>query len=418
MLFRFMFPACLVCSFFVTASSAQEPVPWAANDGLVAKLSAKNDFNYDESKVAKFELPDPLRMNDGTPVTSAKQWLDERRPELMEFFRSQVYGRRPSVSHRTTFEMVLEKNDALDGAATAREMKATIAIDDRRFSFQFTVFVPNHSTKKVPAIVLINNREATSIVKVSGEGDPMWPVKRMIERGYATASFFTSDVDPDDKDGYMKGIRSFFAEGGKRAPDAWGSLSAWGFGASVVLDYLNELDSVEASKVAVVGHSRGGKAAMWAASEDPRFAVAYSNNSGCGGAALSRRAFGETVARITTAFPHWFCENFAGYSGREGALPIDQHELVACVAPRAVYVTSADEDLWADPRGEYLSLVSAASVYKLLGENSINDNTMPPINSPRRVGKTGYHIRTGGHGLFDQDWDAFFEFFEAQISSS
>jgi acetyl esterase/lipase len=173
---------------------------------------------------------------------------------------------------------------------------------------------------------------------------------------------------------------------------------------------LASLDQVDGDRIAVVGHSRGGKAALWAACEDTRFAVAYSNNSGCGGAALTRREYGETVTRITTNFPHWFCRAFARYAGRESELPIDQHELVALIAPRGVYVASADEDLWADPRGEYESLHAAAPVFQLLGKESITQRAMPVLNQPRIIGRTGYHIRTGGHGLGKRDWNWFLNF--------
>jgi len=182
-----------------------------------------------------------------------------------------------------------------------------------------------------------------------------------------------------------------------------------------VLDYLESLPSINAQQVAIVGHSRGGKASLWAACEDSRFAVAYSNNSGCGGAALSRRAYGETVGRITTSFPHWFCQPFWEYAKRESELPVDQHEVMALIAPRAIYVASADEDLWADPAGEYTSLVEAAPVFQLLGVQAITDKSMPALNQPRVVGKTGYHIRSGGHGLGEVDWNWFLDFTDRLI---
>ena len=235
-------------------------------------------------------------------------------------------------------------------------------------------------------------------------------MKTLIERGYATVSFHTSDVDPDKKDGYAEGIRSFFADGAPPQDNAWRSLSAWGWAASRILDHLDSLETVDASKVAVVGHSRGGKTSLWAACEDSRFAIAYSNNSGCGGAALLRRAYGETVGRITTSFPHWFCKPFSEYADRENAIPIDQHEVIALIAPRGVYVASSNEDLWADPKGEYASIVAAASVFQLLGKKSITESEMPALNQPRVVGQTGYHIRSGGHGLGDPDWNWFLDF--------
>jgi hypothetical protein len=289
-------------------------------------------------------------------------------------------------------------------------MKAIVHIGDRSFSFPFVVFVPNKAPQPVPAVIHINNRYFVPLEKATKEDDPFWPVQKLIERGYATASFHTSDVDPDKKDGYKNGIRSFFADGEPPQETDWRSLSAWGWAASRILDFLGTLDEVDLERVAVSGHSRGGKTSLWAACEDSRFAISYSNNSGCGGAALSRREYGETVKRITSSFPHWFCPPFASYSDRVNELPVDQHEVVALIAPRGVYVASADEDLWADPHGEYASLVAAAPVFETLGVSGISEPEMPSIDQPRIKGKTGYHVRTGGHNLGEQDWEWFLDF--------
>ncbi len=388
--------------------------PWKANPEIVKKLAARrSEFNYDESKVPQFELPDPLKFADGTPVT-ADLW-PRRRAELLELFRSNVYGRRPKVAYEVDYEILRQEDNWFDGRAIGRDVRATIRIDDRQFQFDFTVLIPRPApetqgrVKPVPAIVHINNRYPVPLSKTTEE-DPFWPARSIIEAGFATATFHTSDIDPDKKNAYADGVRAFFEDGTTPGPDAWRSLSAWGWGASKVLDYLETCPEVDASASAVSGHSRGGKTALWAAVEDTRFQIAYSNNSGCGGAALSRRRFGETVKRITTSFPYWFCENFSQYSAREDSLPIDQHEVFALLAPRAAYVASADEDLWADPKGEYLAMVAAAPVYKLLGQEAVVEQNMPPLNSQRMQGRTGYHIRPGGHGLGQQDWDWFLAF--------
>ena len=396
--------------------AAQEP--WTPSEQILAKFSKrKGPFNYDESKVPEYSLPNPLIKQDGVRVANERDWV-LRRAELMELFRDQVYGRRPDTKYSVEFEQLAEIGDALDGLATGRSMKAKVLVGERSYEFPFVLFLPNHEDGKVPAIVHINNRKFIPLERAAVENDPFWPAKTIVERGYATASFHTSDVDPDNKDGYAQGIRSFFANGKPPADDAWRSLSAWGWAASRILDHLESLDKVNTQEVAVVGHSRGGKTSLWAACEDLRFAIAYSNNSGCGGAALSRRAYGETVGRITSVFPHWFCKNFSAYADRENELPIDQHEVIALIAPRSVYVTSADADLWADPRGEYQSLVAAAPVFQLLSAESISNENMPSLNQPRIVGKTGYHIREGGHGLGEQDWAFFLDFADQQLHHS
>lgn len=394
----------------------QEPPPWSADPNVVEEQTEQRpEFNYHESKVPQYELPDPLRMSDGVEVTSAEMWDARRRPELLELFRDQVYGRRPVTNYSVSFQQESEVLDAFDGSATARSMVATVMIGARSFDFPFVVFIPNEAPAKVPAVVHINNRYFVGLETVLESHDPFWPVRTLIERGYATASFHTSDVDPDDADGYTEGIRSFFADGGPPEDNAWRALSAWGWGASRVLDYLETLEVIDANRVAVSGHSRGGKASLWAASEDTRFAVVYGNNSGCGGAALSRRRYGETVARINEAFPHWFCERFWKYGGREDELPVDQHELITLIAPRAVYVASADLDLWADPKGEYASLLAAGPVFTLHGIQTITNPEMPALGQPRHVGRTGYHIRTGGHGLGDESWGYFLDFADSHL---
>ncbi|MCC7175398.1 MAG: hypothetical protein IT159_09400 [Bryobacterales bacterium] len=402
---------CGAAAGLCVASFAQDARPWSANPKTVEEQSrSRPGINFDETKVPRYRLPDALKMGDGAPVTSAALWETKRRAELLELFRREVYGRRPEARYTLAFRQTAAVAGAFDGAATGRSITATVTAGGRSFEFPFVVFVPNRVQGKVPAVVHINNRYFTPLERALEKSDPFWPVRTLVKRGYATASFYTSNVDPDEAGGYQRGIRSFLADGKPPAGDAWRALSAWGWAASRLLDYLETLDAVDAARVAVGGHSRGGKASLWAAAEDRRFAVAYSNDSGCGGAALSRRAFGETVEQITKRFPHWFSPALARYSGREDELPIDQHELIGLIAPRGVYVASAGEDLWADPKGEYASLVAAAPVFALLGKQSIREEQMPAINQPRVVGQTGYHIRTGGHGWTDQDWDWFLDF--------
>jgi hypothetical protein len=406
----------LVAAGLGAAAVAQGPAPWSANPKLSGELSIKRPgINYDESKVPAYTLPDALMTSRGARVTSPATWERERRSELLELFRGQIYGRRPETKYTLVFRQVSEVKDAFDGAATGRDMVAAITIGQREFEFPFVVFVPNKVKGKAPAVVHINNRYALPVKSVLEKHDPFWPVRTLIQRGYATASFHTSHVDPDRKDGYAAGVRAFFADGQPPAADAWGALSSWGWGASRLLDYLATLPTVDAGRVAVSGHSRGGKASLWAASEDTRFAAAYSNDSGCMGAALSRRQYGETVEVIAKAFPHWFCSNINKYAGKENDLPIDQHELIALVAPRPVYAASAGEDLWADPKGEYASLVAARPVFQLFGKQSITGTAMPALGQPRRVGSTGYHIRTGGHGLEDRDWAFFLDFADGHL---
>lgn len=407
----------LISHWAALACSGQQPTEgWTADPDLVEKTSkSRPEFNYRESKVPEFVLPDPLAIDatsDTPSVTTPQQWEQIRRPELMELFRREVYGVRPSTAYDVTYEVVGRVENAFDGAAKGRQIRTTIHVGDRSHSFDFVLFTPQ-SAKPAPVIVHINNRYFIELNDAATKHDPFWPVETIVRRGYATASFHTKHVDPDRADGYAEGIRALLDDPNSDPSTRWRSLSAWGWAASRVLDFAAKQPGIDADRAAVVGHSRGGKTALWAAAEDVRFDIAYSNDSGCGGAALSRRKFGETVARITSSFPHWFTDRFAAYAGREHQLPIDQHELIALIAPRSVYVASADEDLWADPRGEYLSVVEAAPVFRLYELNSIEQSTMPSLDQPRHIGATGYHIRRGKHNLTDQDWRYFLDFVDA-----
>lgn len=397
--------------------------------------------HMDESKVPKYTLPDPLKFADGTPVATAEDWTLRRRPELLEAFASMVYGQSPPAPEDVKFEVISQKDDAINGKAIRKEIAVTLVSEPKPVVMTMLLYIPK-STPKAPVFWGLNFRGNHSITaekdiqlnpnwvtsnspgvvdnksteESRGTRTNRWPVEMILDRGFALATAYYGDIDPDFDDQFQNGVHPGFYRDGQTKPadHEWGTIAAWAWGLSRGLDVLEKEPLVDATKVAVIGHSRLGKTALWAGAADPRFAIVISNNSGCGGAALSRRAFGETVARINYSFPHWFCTNFKRYDNHEAALPVDQHELVALIAPRPVYVASATEDLWADPKGEFLSARFADPVYRLLGTDGFGGNA-PPEESPApdqplNSGTIGYHLRTGKHDINDYDWTQYLDF--------
>lgn len=387
---------------------------WQADPKLLEELAARKvAWIFRENEVPPYTVPDPLVRAGGARVRTAAEWEETGRPETLELFRKWVYGRSPGRPEKVEFQVLATDPQALEGKATRKQVKITSRSGERFFSFEASLLTPNGVSGKAPAFLLINNRPVGSADPTRMQKDGFWPAEEIISRGYATAVFRTQDVDPDQKDeaARARGVRGVWpAGGGKPGEDAWATIAAWAWGASRVLDYLATEPAIDAARVAVVGHSRGGKTALWAAAEDPRFAVAVSNDSGCGGAALSRRIFGETVEIINRGFPYWFCENFKQFNNREAALPVEQNQLLALIAPRGLYVASADADFWADQRGEFLSLAHASPVYSLYGHPALRPEEMPALEVPLVRGPRGYHIRRGIHNLTPYDWGRYMDF--------
>jgi hypothetical protein len=367
-----------------------------------------------------FRLPDVLLATNGTRVTTAAMWNGLRRPEILELFRSHVYGRTPVRRPESLHFETLESTDGvMDGAATRKRVGISYRGPGGDGGINLLLFVPRQS-RPAPCFLLICNRSVTNIDASRAFRSPFWPAEQIVSRGYAAAAFLNSDVDPDQHDGFTNGVHGIFDPPGKpRAGDAWGTIAAWAWGASRVLDYLETDPLIDSRRVAVIGHSRGGKTALWAGAEDERFAFVISNDSGNTGAMPARRRQpkAETVAIINRQFPHWFCENYRRYNDHEDQLPVDQHMLAALIAPRLLAIGSASQDLWADPEGEYLTAVHASPVYELLGVPGLKADRWPPPDSPRQDGRISYHVRSGRHNLTLQDWNYYMDFADRQMKA-
>jgi hypothetical protein len=398
--------------------------------------------NLDEQKVPLYQLPDVLLCTDGTRVDSAELWRQKRRPELLQLFASEVYGKtllgRPP---QMRFVVREEIPDASGGRATRLRVAILFDGTDQGPQMELLVYLPNHVPGPVPMFLGLNfdgNYTTTQepdlplpthwsiglppqklddhrpTEKGRGMHQHLWPYAYALEHGYGIATAAYGEIEPDTKEAQNAPLGGPRSLGPKPGQTDWGTIGGWSWALSRALDYLETHPRVDAKRVAVTGFSRLGKTALWAAAQDERFAMAVSHASGAGGAALSKRIFGETVKHLTSNFPHWFTPQFARYAETEAELPVDQHELLALIAPRPMLITSGTHDLWADPRGEFLSALHASPVYTLLGTQGLIAQEMPApsrlIDSP-----LGYFLRPGGHDVTLEDWQAVIRFADKHL---
>jgi hypothetical protein len=406
-----------------------------------ALLSQAGNYLYFTAQT-DYILPELLVTDNGTQVQDVNAWKKLRRPQILAHFREKVYGKVPCKKLTVSYRVLDDTQDALGGKAHRKQVRITFSNGKEECPVDVLMYIPVDSGKAVPAFLGMNFYGNQSIHKdpgiiitdtwtrnglefgiedhraterSRGVRSHRWPVEYILSSGYALVTLYYGDLDPDYDDGFRNGIHALFHEDND-APDKdeWGAISAWAWGLSRVLDYLEKEHLIDEHRVIVMGHSRLGKTSLWAGAQDERFAMVISNESGCMGAALSRRKYGETVASITREFPHWFCKNLDRYRYREDQMPVDQHMLIALVAPRPVYVASADDDPWSDPRGEYLSAYHAGAVYRLYGMKRLTGKEMPKIEEPefRRV---GYHVRDGRHNVTMYDWEQFIHFADPHL---
>lgn len=394
-------------------------------------------INYTEANVGAYTLPDPLRLNNGQMVNSAKTWLEQRRPEILALFEEYQYGRTPGPPEDVSFERFDPGTSAFDGRALRKQVTIYFTKDRSGPQMDLLIYLPAEADKPVPLLLNISFAANASIVDDPGvKKGTVWNrdkqrvpapdrsrfgglrVLPFLEKGFGIATVYYGDIDPDFAGGIPYGIRSLYLEPGQTepAPDEWGAISAWAWGLSRAMDYFETDADIDDSRVAITGVSRLGKTALWTAARDPRFALVIASCSGEGGAALSRRNYGETIKLITLPdrYAYQFAGNYAGYGDAPGRNPVDAHLLLSLIAPRPVLLQTGNSDHWSDPRGEFLAAVAAEPVYQLLGEAGLGTDEMPPAG--RAILNTiGYYMHDGGHGTQPEDWEQFIKFMQLHL---
>lgn len=407
---------------------------------MAVPLPSSAKFNHDESKVPPYTLPDVLADASGRKVTSAEAWLKERRPQIIKLLEERMFGRAPALPATVKSHVSLPKSDAVDGLAVRHQVTLILTDNEKGSFMDVLVYLPknakgpaplfwglnfdgNHTVEQDPAIPVSRSlledeklkpgKRKTKTETERGTQSSRYPLQIPLQAGFGVATCCYHDIDPDHHDDFKNGIHAAYPA--ERNGESWGSIAAWAWGMRVGLNYFQTVQEIDGKKVICMGHSRLGKTALWAGAMDERFALVISNNSGCGGAALNRRWFGETVDRINSVFPHWFCKNFHTYNNKESEMPWDQHWLIAAMAPRPVLIHSATKDAWADPKGEFLAGYHANSAYDLFGKKGLPSDRMPAPDLP--VGAhIGYLLRTGEHEVTAADWKNYVDFAKTHLT--
>jgi hypothetical protein len=406
----------------------------AQTDKAPASVVAGIPVNYDEARVGAYTLPDPLVLSNGKPVRDAKTWNEKRRPEIVRLFEENQYGRAPGRPAAMTFEVFDEGTPAFDGKAIRRQVTIHFSAEHK---MDLLLYLPAHASKPVPFLLNASFSANSNTVDDPGVrvGEVWGPDKkkvpanqgrrfgkidvvRLLDAGFGFGTIYYGDIDPDFLGGLPHGVRSEYLKPGQAepAPDEWGAIAAWGWGLSRAMDYLETDKGVDAKRVAILGVSRLGKTVMWAGAHDTRFAMVIASCSGEGGAALSRRNYGETIAHLTapSRYPYQFCANYGKFAQNVDKFPVDANMLVALIAPRPMLLQTGDKDFWSDPKGEFLAAVAAGPVYRLLGKQGLDTDQMPAAGIPI-FHTIGYFEHAGGHGTIPSDWDQYLKFMQMHL---
>lgn len=398
--------------------------------------------NYTEANVGQYTLPDPLISEAGTRVSDADTWHKFRRPEIVKIFEENQYGRSPERVESVSFEVVEEATPAFDGKALRKQVAIHFGEGDARQTLDLLLYLPASAERPVPVLLNISflpnnlavedpgvktgrrwDKDRKMRVEATGDRGPFGalPVLETLERGFGIATFNYADVEPDAPDAIEHSVRQLYMAEGQEKPaaDEWGSIAAWAWGMSRVVDYFETDNKVDASRIAITGISRLGKTVMWAGAYDPRIALVIASCSGEGGAALSHRDYGETIAHLVapSRYYYWFADNYRKWADNPKQAPMDAHLLMALVAPRPLLLQTGNTDKWADPMGEFLAAVAATPVYELLGKRGIDSAELPPAG--QLAGDTlAFYMHDGGHGLVPGDWGVYLDFIEKHFNGA
>jgi len=419
---------CLVLSICVASAQTQNAPP---------KIVAGIPVNYDEALVGSYTLPDPLVLADGKSVRDAKTWLKKRRPEIVRLFEENQFGRSPGRPANMSFDVFDKGTPALDGKALRRQVTVYFSPDKNGPKMDLLIYLPAAARKPVPLLLNLSFAANSSTVDDPGiKPGEVWSrdkkrvpapkgttfgrlnVAPLLVQGIGVATVYYGDIDPDFEGGIPHGVRALYLKPGQKepAPNEWGAIAAWAWGLSRALDYLETDHDVDAKHVAIFGVSRLGKTVLWAGAHDPRFALVIASCSGEGGAALSRRNYGETVKHLVapTRYPYQFAANYQKYGDHVDQLPVDAHLLIALIAPRPVLLQTGDTDFWSDPKGEFLAAIAAGPVYRLLDRQGLDTDQMPAAGQPI-MHTLGLYMHAGGHGTIPSDWDQFVKFMQLHL---
>jgi hypothetical protein len=368
--------------------------------------------NYAEDKVAAFTLPDPLTMASGEKVSTAEMWRTRRRPEILKFYETEIYGRIPENAPKVAWEVVETDAAAREGAAVMKRVAGRMGDKPDGPRMNLTMHLPAKASGPAPVLLNISFGFAPrpQAFDVLGE---------CLSRGWGYAVVNYGEIQPDRANQWTSGVIGLTLKEGQTQPasDEWGTISAWSWGLSRCIDYLETDNGVNSKQIAVTGASRLGKTVLWASAKDERIAAVFSAVSGEMGAALIRRDWGETLDDMAERFSWQFAGNLQKWVGRWNELPVDQHMLITLSAPRPVYVNGGLSDQWSDPKGEFLSMVGAGPVYQLLGKRDLGTSELPALDMPLTSGDLGFLYHSGGHAATTADWKVFLPFAERHFKA-